>query len=140
MSRIRAIQRPLFSSSYPPPPLQPCFPSWSFLIIFTLHIHTLDLSRIQTTPSSSALLPQLVLLDHLDGLVQDRVQDAGNSEHTSNNGACGGEEVVQGLAGLTHNNLRGGEGRRMVEGYCAQKKKSDKPLQQAVQAEAEADT
>ena len=54
---------------------------------------------------SSALLPQLVLLDHLDGRVQDRVEDPGNGEHPPDDGAGGGQEVIPRLGRVTDNNL-----------------------------------
>ena len=53
----------------------------------------------------SSLLPELVLLDHLDGRVQDRVEDPGNGENPPDDGARSGQEVVPGLGRVADDDL-----------------------------------
>ena len=57
-------------------------------------------------PESTHLLAEVDLLRQLDRLVQQAVHDASHGEDTAHNGAQRGDEVVEGLALLTYQDLR----------------------------------
>mmetsp|Transcript_7864 Transcript_7864/g.23679 ORF Transcript_7864/g.23679 Transcript_7864/m.23679 type:complete len:215 (+) Transcript_7864:86-730(+) len=61
---------------------------------------------------SSALLAQLVLLEHLCRLVQDGIEHPRDREHAADNRACGGEEVVERLGRVLHQDLDGRQVKR----------------------------